>query len=320
MGVEDQHSNQRMKAFLFLILPCLLNGAPQPQGGLFQSLSSAVNNFFSGSNTQPRRPQQQQAMRGPPPQGSPQQRPPQNFDSQPQFQQPQQPSQSFQSQNSFTQTQAINPAPQSTFSRPSNPAPSFQAQGVRSNSFSSSSSNSISASNLGSVNGCSASSRAPNFAAVDTETGRNISYVVTWKFGETCSKFTQSEARQYCNLMNMEPVTLNTPNKQDTFNRLIAQDAQRYMWTGGEVDHSSSRISWNNNNQASISFSDSAHWSHTGGASPPVGQPDNRAAGENPPSPEVCLAILNNFYADGIKWHDVACHHRKPTVCEPRIQ
>lgn len=47
-------------------------------------------------------------------------------------------------------------------------------------------------------------------------------------------------------------------------------------------------------------------------------QPDNRAAGEQPPSPETCLAILNNFYADGIKWHDVACHHKKPTVCEQR--
>ena len=29
-----------------------------------------------------------------------------------------------------------------------------------------------------------------------------------------------------------------------------------------------------------------------------------------------CLAILNNVYNDGIKWHDVACHHRKPTICE----
>jgi len=47
-------------------------------------------------------------------------------------------------------------------------------------------------------------------------------------------------------------------------------------------------------------------------------QPDNRAAGENPPHQETCLGILNNFYADGIKWHDVACHHKKPTVCEPR--
>nr|CAG4638433.1 EOG090X05Q1 [Cyclestheria hislopi] len=31
---------------------------------------------------------------------------------------------------------------------------------------------------------------------------------------------------------------------------------------------------------------------------------------------EPCLAILNNFYNDGIKWHDVACHHEKPFVCE----
>ncbi|KAK3933390.1 Leucine--tRNA ligase [Frankliniella fusca] len=31
---------------------------------------------------------------------------------------------------------------------------------------------------------------------------------------------------------------------------------------------------------------------------------------------ESCLAILNNFYNDGINWHDVACHHLKPFVCE----
>lgn len=31
---------------------------------------------------------------------------------------------------------------------------------------------------------------------------------------------------------------------------------------------------------------------------------------------ESCLSILNNFYSDGIKWHDVACHHLKPFVCE----
>jgi hypothetical protein len=28
------------------------------------------------------------------------------------------------------------------------------------------------------------------------------------------------------------------------------------------------------------------------------------------------MAILNNFYDDGIKWHDIACHHRKPFICE----
>jgi hypothetical protein len=49
-------------------------------------------------------------------------------------------------------------------------------------------------------------------------------------------------------------------------------------------------------------------WSQTGGAG--VRQPDNREGGES------CMAVLNNFYGDGIKWHDVACHHKKPTFCE----
>ena len=39
-------------------------------------------------------------------------------------------------------------------------------------------------------------------------------------------------------------------------------------------------------------------------------QPDNRVGNEQ------CLAVLNNFYNDGVKFHDVACHHRKPVICE----
>ncbi|XP_071536177.1 uncharacterized protein [Panulirus ornatus] len=42
-------------------------------------------------------------------------------------------------------------------------------------------------------------------------------------------------------------------------------------------------------------------------------QPDNSEKGG-----EHCLAVLNNFYKDGIKWHDVACYHEKPIVCERR--
>ena len=39
-------------------------------------------------------------------------------------------------------------------------------------------------------------------------------------------------------------------------------------------------------------------------------QPDNREGGES------CMAVLNNFYGDGVKWHDVGCNHEKPIVCE----
>ena len=44
-------------------------------------------------------------------------------------------------------------------------------------------------------------------------------------------------------------------------------------------------------------------------------QPDNREEIQNG-APENCIAILNNLYGDGIHWHDVACHHKKPFVCE----
>merc|ERR1739842_267072 len=38
--------------------------------------------------------------------------------------------------------------------------------------------------------------------------------------------------------------------------------------------------------------------------------------GQQQSRPEDCLAILNNFYNDGVKFHDVGCSHTKPTVCE----
>jgi hypothetical protein len=44
--------------------------------------------------------------------------------------------------------------------------------------------------------------------------------------------------------------------------------------------------------------------------SDPEPQPDNRDGDE------ICIGVLNNFYADGIKWHDVGCQHKKPTICE----
>eukprot|EP00096_Caligus_rogercresseyi_P011325 TRINITY_DN441_c0_g1_i5.p1 TRINITY_DN441_c0_g1~~TRINITY_DN441_c0_g1_i5.p1 ORF type:complete len:147 (-),score=35.57 TRINITY_DN441_c0_g1_i5:229-669(-) len=64
---------------------------------------------------------------------------------------------------------------------------------------------------------------------------------------------------------------------------------------------------------SSTSFHD---WSFTGGFNPPRRQPDNREQIQQNGDTESCLAVLNNFYGDGVKWHDVACHHEKPVVCE----
>lgn len=54
-------------------------------------------------------------------------------------------------------------------------------------------------------------------------------------------------------------------------------------------------------------------WSAGGGIGLP--QPDNRELQQGGAN-ENCIAVLNNFYNDGVHWHDVACHHRKPFVCE----
>ncbi len=35
---------------------------------------------------------------------------------------------------------------------------------------------------------------------------------------------------------------------------------------------------------------------------------------------EACMGILNDIYADGVKWHDIACYHTKPYVCEDSEQ
>jgi hypothetical protein len=54
-------------------------------------------------------------------------------------------------------------------------------------------------------------------------------------------------------------------------------------------------------------------WSQTGHKK--VRQPDNAEYDINGTN-ESCMSVLNNVYNDGIAWHDVACYHEKPFVCE----
>jgi len=65
-------------------------------------------------------------------------------------------------------------------------------------------------------------------------------------------------------------------------------------------------LSWENGRSEGISPG-SGHWSNTRRSL--SGRPQPETGGE-------CLAVLNNVYNDGVKWHDVACHHKKPTICE----
>merc|ERR1719367_22068 len=126
-------------------------------------------------------------------------------------------------------------------------------------------------------------------------------FLVSWRIG--CSKFAQQDAERFCASNNMVPISIDSRAKEDHFLGLVAKDRQRYFWTGGKVNNGN--IRWPSGRRYN-----SVNWSNTGGAGRP--QPDNREGDE------FCLAVLNNFYADGIRFHDVSCHHKKPVICEAR--
>merc|ERR1712106_742268 len=283
MGSQPLPSD-RMRAHILILLPCLIAASPQQGGGgFFADVGNAFNSLFnsnSGSNRPAQSPQQRPPIRQQrPPQFQPQ---PQQFQQQQQFQQPQQFQSQQQPQQQFQQQQFQPRPPPQTRPQPqfqsqqtqfqSQPQrqqapsqqfqsqPQFQSQQVQSQQFSQTSQS------VRQVNECP-------LRPTPNHSWNRIGFVVTWKFKGAdnlpitgCNKFTQAEAQEYCNAMNMEPVSLNTREKQDEFNRLIASGAQRYFWTGGEVHHENSiqgdernltgTVSWNNKKVPQIRFSD----------------------------------------------------------------
>lgn len=135
--------------------------------------------------------------------------------------------------------------------------------------------------------------------------------ILTYKVNEElCSKFTQSEAERYCQLQGGRPVSLDDNERSQFFINLAIRDRKRYFWTGGKIDHQIGAVTWPSGAREGYVRGE-RFWSPTGGKKPdPEPQPDNRDGDE------VCIAVLNNFYADGVKWHDVGCQHKKPTICE----
>ncbi|XP_039295969.1 uncharacterized protein LOC111048441 isoform X2 [Nilaparvata lugens] len=133
--------------------------------------------------------------------------------------------------------------------------------------------------------------------------------------------------RNWCRARCMDLVSLQTAAENNYIKNLLVQDKVRYIWTSGRMcdfkgcdraDLQPKAINgwfWTAELQKLPPTTDRSQndWSETGGIGRP--QPDNREELQNG-APENCLAVLNNFYNDGVHWHDVACHHRKPFVCE----
>ncbi|TRY70616.1 hypothetical protein TCAL_06130 [Tigriopus californicus] len=313
-----------MRVFtLSLVMLCLTAQMTQGQQG--GGILAGLRNFF-----RPRR--QQPQFRPPqnfnPPQGQdqgqrfvPQQ---QNFQAQQTFQPQQnfQPQQGFQSQSqqTFQPQQTFNPGPQA-FS--SNNQQSWSAL-FPNNRFVCS--KDPADSNIPST-GCRPpgenpndreSPRCPNASPnqIHSFDGKRVIY--TWEIAGNCEKFTAIQADNYCKAQGGRAASLDTPERAKFFmDKLLGR---RYMWTGGRIVHQCKTVFWPSGKTTQWTNTGVAPWSYTGGweIAPNCtrGQPDNRNALRDQSDPEVCLGVLNNFYVDGIVWHDVACHHKKPTICE----
>jgi len=152
-------------------------------------------------------------------------------------------------------------------------------------------------------------------------------YHFSWLEAGVNSKWDWEGARNYCRRFCMDSISIGSRAESDWVNNVIQRGDVPYIWTGGRKCNfkgcdrpdlqpvikngwywastgdripSPSRCKW-------------CYWSNTGGLRRP--QPDNREALENR-GDEACIGILNNFYKDGIKWHDIECRHKKPVICQ----
>ncbi|XP_047491670.1 L-selectin-like [Penaeus chinensis] len=137
------------------------------------------------------------------------------------------------------------------------------------------------------------------------------------------------DARNWCRRKCMDLVAFEDVREYQMVSRRMLASDNKFYWTSGRrcdfddtclrhdlqpVDINGWFWSASNKKMRPTNHRSSANdWSFTGGYGRP--QPDNRErslGGDN----ESCLAVLNNHYNDGVRWHDVACHHRKNWVCE----
>jgi len=140
------------------------------------------------------------------------------------------------------------------------------------------------------------------------------------------TKWDWFNARNYCRKRCMDLVSFETQQEYDWVKGFIDRNVP-FFWTSGrkcnfdgcdKPEFFPKLVNgwfWSANQvKMPPSDGDQFHdWSPTGGNG--VAQPDDREHRQGGDE-EACMAVLNDFYGDGIKWHDVACHHEKPIICE----
>ncbi|KAE8749902.1 C-type lectin [Frankliniella occidentalis] len=176
------------------------------------------------------------------------------------------------------------------------------------------------------------SSKSPNPARCAHrkihETYNGHGYLFTWEEPKTVGlQLGWTEAREFCRARCMDLVSLESQEENDFIKERVSKANQNYVWTSGRKCNfkgcerpdlqpvSVYGWFWTGSLSRMPATTDrlDSDWSDNGGFGRP--QPDDREHFQGGPE-EECLAILNNLYDDGIHWHDIACKHRMPFICE----
>ncbi|KAE8749903.1 C-type lectin [Frankliniella occidentalis] len=139
-------------------------------------------------------------------------------------------------------------------------------------------------------------------------------YYFSWKDASTANtEMDWLGVRNWCRQRCMDSVSIETSVENEYLKSHLVNDKVKYIWTSGRLCDFKSCEERPDLKPLNING-----WFWTAELkklAPTTDRPDNRELIQGG-APENCLAILNQFYNDGVHWHDVACHHKKPWVCE----
>jgi len=152
-------------------------------------------------------------------------------------------------------------------------------------------------------------------------------YHFSWLEAGPNTKWDWEGARNYCRKFCMDSIAINSVAESKWVKNLIRSEELHYIWTGGRKCN----FKGCDRKDLQPAIQNGWYWAPTGKRIPPPRkcrycewsrsgglkkpQPDNREAKQGGKD-EGCIGILNNFYNDGIKWHDIECRHKKPIICQ----
>ena len=114
----------------------------------------------------------------------------------------------------------------------------------------------------------------------------------------------------------MQLVVIETAEENEKISEFIEDGNVYGAWTGGRKCRddgcltSDGDMPWVWESVKRLFETTFSNWSNTGGMG--MKQPDALTGKEN------CAAVLNNWYQDGTRWHDLECGDQLPFICEDR--